>query len=201
MTAAGYAPLVSSLRRLLQTPAVPRSRNACELCGVTLAEPHAHAVDIRTRRLLCTCGVCAGAGRFRRVPTRYVHMPSMTMTAAQWEALAIPVDLAFFFFNSELGRTIAFYPGPAGVAESQLPLQAWSAVAASNPWVGTVEPDVEAVLVRKAGDQYVCGIVPIAACYELAGRIRSSWSGWGGGEAVRGEIERFFADIRARSAR
>ena len=30
-------------------------------------------------------------------------------------ALVIPVGLAFFFGNSQLGRTVAFYPGPAGV--------------------------------------------------------------------------------------
>lgn len=201
MSDAGYAPLVSSLRRLLHAPAVSRPGEACELCGVALTEPHPHVVDVRTRRLLCTCGLCAGSGRFRAVPSRYLHLPGMRLSSAQWDILAIPVDLAFFFFNSGLGRMVAFYPGPAGVAESLLPLDALPALAPARDWIAALEPDVEALLVRKTGDQFECFIVPIDACYELAGRIRACWTGLGGGDAVRREIDGFFDAVRTKGQR
>ena len=60
----------------------------------------------------------------------------------------IPVGLVFFFSSSVLRRTVAFYPGPAGVAESELGLQAWSEVVAANPEFDVLADDVEALLVR-----------------------------------------------------
>ena len=36
--------------------------------------------------------------------------------------------MAFFFFNSSLGRMAAFYPSPAGATESLLPLATWEEI-------------------------------------------------------------------------
>ena len=41
-------------------------------------------------------------------------------------------------------------------------------------------------------------LVPIDDCYELVGLIRSSWRGFGGGEEVWTQIERFFGDLPTR---
>jgi hypothetical protein len=57
-------------------------------------------------------------------------------------------------------------------------------------------PDVEALLVRRTHEARDCFIVPIDACYELAGRIRRRWTGFGGGPDVRVEIDSFFAMLR-----
>jgi hypothetical protein len=199
MTAAAYAPLVATLRRLLTPPAHPGEQ--CELCGAVLAGGHAHIVDTRSRRLLCACGICATAGgRYRGVPARYVHLQSLKISPAQWDALGIPVDLAFFFFNSDLGRIVACYPGPAGAAESSLPLEAWPDLVDANPSIDAIVPDVEALLVRRIDQEYVGFVVPIDTCYELVGRIRKEWTGLGGGDTVRIEIDRFFAAILDRSA-
>lgn len=201
MTDAGFVPLVVTLRRLLTPPAGPRPGERCELCGAALSAKHGHIVDIRTRRLLCACGICGTpGGRYRAVPARYVHLPSMTISPAQWDALAIPVGLAFFFYNSDLGRTVACYPGPAGAAESLLPLEAWPALVEANPWIQALVPDVEALLVRRIDEDYMCFLVPVDACYELVGRIRTEWTGLGGGDRVRREIDRFFATMITRSA-
>lgn len=212
MSSATGAPLVATLRRLLHPPAA-HGLEKCELCAAALPDPHAHIVDTLTRRLLCACATCGtpddgpelqqGAGsaarRYRAVPRRYVHSVSMTLSEAEWQSLGIPVGLAFFFFNSGQGRTVACYPGPAGPTESLLPLDAWSALAVARPWIGTIAPDVEALLVRQAGDGHRCFIVPIDACYELVGRIRAHWSGLGGGDRVLTEIEDFFAALVAQS--
>jgi hypothetical protein len=121
----------------------------------------------------------------------------------QWQALQIPVSIAFFMINGAIGRTIAFYPSPAGATESALPLTAWREVETANPWLRIMAADVEALLVRQIHDNgrdaYDGFIVPIDACYDLVGRIRLHWTGFAGGDAVRNEIDRFFSDVAGRS--
>jgi hypothetical protein len=181
-------------------------RGVCERCGERLPEPHRHHVDLATRRLSCSCRACwllspANHGTYLAVPDRYLAGPNLRLTDAQWEALQVPVDIAFFMVNSVIGRVIAFYPSPAGATESALPLGAWRDVEQSNPWVDSVAPDVEALLVRRTGGGgHDWFIVPIDACYALVGRMRLHWSGFDGGDAVRTDIDRFFAEVVARSA-
>ena len=182
----------------------------CELCGVSIDEPHSHFVDLVTRRVACSCRACwllrrsdTTPGSMRAVPDRYVGGPALRVTSAQWDALQLPVATAFFMFNSAAGRTIAFYPSPAGATESALTLAAWRDIERSNEWLRTAMPDVEAILLRQHGremDRYDAFIVPIDACYDLVGRIRMNWSGFDGGDLVRAEIDRFFREVAARSA-
>jgi hypothetical protein len=168
----------------------------CELCAAALPEAHAHLIDVETRRLLCACAICSVVGgKFRLLPSRYIHHASMTLAPADWDPLGIPVGLVYFVVNSHLGRTVACYPGPAGATESVLPLETWPALVTRHTWVRRLAPDVEALLVRRSGDEYRCFIAPLDACYELVGRIRQAWAGFGGGDAVEREIDRFFADV------
>ncbi len=112
-------------------------------------------MNVAARQLMCVCRGCyllftdaAAALRYRAVPDRYLSFPpDFTLGRARWEALQIPVGFAFFFRNSGLDRTVAFYPGPAGATESELDMAAWSAVA-GDPRVGLLADDVEALLVR-----------------------------------------------------
>jgi hypothetical protein len=182
----------------------------CERCGEPVPESHNHHVDVATRRLSCSCRACwllsgaTGPASVRAVPERYVQGPALQFQSAQWEALQIPVSIAFFMINSSIGRTVAFYPSPAGATESALPLTTWHDVERTNPWVRSLVPDVEALLVRKgrdADDDGVAFIVPIDACYDLVGRIRRRWNGFSGGAEVQSEMDRFFMDIAARSHR
>jgi hypothetical protein len=174
----------------------PVRQAACELCAAALTDGHLHLVDVETRRLLCTCTMCSAVGgRYRVVPSRYLHLPSMGIAPAQWDALGIPVGLVFFVVDSHRGRTVACYPGPAGATESLLPLETWPSLVAAHPWMQDLAPDVEALLVRRIDHEYRCFIVPMDACYELVGRIRRTWTGFGGGNAVECEIDRFFAAV------
>lgn len=180
----------------------PARKDRCELCAIALSEEHAHLVDVESRRLLCACAMCSSVGgRYRLLPSRYVHRPSMTITPAEWEPLGVPVGLVFFVVDSHRGRTVACYPGPAGATESLLPLDAWPALVAQHPWLQRLAPDVEALLVRRTEDAYRCYIVPVDACYELVGRIRKAWAGFGGGDAVAREIDRFFAAVLQKADR
>jgi hypothetical protein len=205
-TAAGT---VDVLRRVLdrQRRTVPGER--CDMCATPIPDEHAHVVNVESRNLLCTCRACyllftsegAAQGKFRAVPDRHRYAPSFAFGEPQWDALEIPVRIAFFFFNSSLGRVVAFYPSPAGATESQLPLEAWQEVVQANPVLETLVPDVEALLVygRRDRSGFDCFLVPIDACYELTGVVRQRWRGFDGGAEAWQEIEAFFARLRAKS--
>jgi len=214
--AAADAPFLAKLKGLLEPRPrgnVANAANAanaeerCDLCGTPIPEEHGHLVNLETRALLCACRPCAllftrqgaGGGKFRTVPSRYLAARDLVLTEAQWDSLQIPVNIAFFFHNSALGRAAAFYPGPAGAAESLLSLDTWQEVVAANPLLADLEPDVEALLIRKRPTGLECYVVPIDACYELVGRLRLRWKGFEGGEEARRDIEDFFAGLRRRS--
>ena len=196
------SPLLGTLRKLLKPAHTVGASEQCELCCAPLPNAHGHLVDTRTRRLLCACAMCNTlGGRYRPVPTRYTRLSGTTITLADWDALAIPVDLAFFFFNSDLERIVACYPGPGGAAESLLPLEAWPALVERHPAIGALAADVEALLVRREDGEYAGYIVPIDACYELVGRIRGAWTGFGGGHGVSRAIDEFFAAVLAKTVK
>jgi hypothetical protein len=199
----------AKLKRFVEPQAKPQPRERCEFCGVDIGEQHSHAVNTETRSLLCVCRPCyllftregAARGRFKAVPERYLHAPGLILNDAQWNGLQIPVGIAFFFFNTALGRMVVFYPGPAGATESLLSLETWEELAGANPLLATLAADVEALLVRNVQRRggFECYIVPIDSCYELVGRIRRRWKGFDGGEEAWQEIDGFFADLRSRS--
>jgi hypothetical protein len=192
----------------------PSPGEKCELCGVNIGDDHSHVVKVESRSLLCTCRPCyllflpggASRGRYKAVPDRYLSLSS-ALSKAQWDALQIPVNVAFFFFNSGIDQVVAFYPGPAGATESLLSLDEWDQLRESNPVLSTLEPDVEAVLVRagpsgrerEAGDEPECYIVPIDACYELVGRLRMLWKGFDGGKEANQALDEFFAGVQGRA--
>jgi len=163
-------------------------------------------VDLSDRRLLCACRACAvlfdsraaGGGHLRLLPTRRRRLEDFVLDATRWERLRIPVDVAFFFRSTPAERVLAFYPSPAGPTESLLELEAWSELEADNPVLREMEPDVEALLVSRARDMREHWLVPIDDCYELVGLIRTRWRGFGGGEEVWTEIDRFFNDLPTR---
>ncbi len=184
--------------RGLDTSAAER----CELCSGEIAPDHPHLAEPARGRLLCVCRSCANLPgnredrRYRLVPEDAQRLDGFHLTDADWEALGIPIGLAFFFRSTPEGRVVAFYPGPAGAAESLLNLGAWSKIAAGNPVLSLFEPDVEALLVNRmkgARDHYR---MPIDKCYALVGLIRSRWHGVSGGEAVWKAIDSFFADLK-----
>ena len=131
----------------------------CEMCSEPIADEHQHVVNIGGRQLMCVCRGCyllftdsQAELRYRAVPDRYLAFPDFALDRRAWEALQIPVGLAFFFHNSVLDRTVAFYPGPAGACESELDLEAWTAISAAEPRVGLMADDDEALLVRVPDD-------------------------------------------------
>lgn len=199
-------PLASLRRVAANRPAVAVGER-CEMCATPIGDTHSHVVSLENRALMCACRACyllftdAEAHlRYRAVPERYLSFPDLTLDARAWEELQIPVGLAFLFRNSVQDRTVAFYPGPAGATESELPLDAWARVVAHSPELSVLRPDVEALLVRRTeGTSATCHLVPIDACYELVGRLRMLWRGFDGGSEAHAAMDEFFAHVQSRS--
>ncbi|MGW1780746.1 DUF5947 family protein [Streptomyces sp. NPDC002143] len=190
------------LRRfLIERPPRPER---CELCAAAVPDDHRHLVDTEKRALACACTACAllmeapgaAAGRFRAVPNRYLTDPSHRLDDGAWDALQIPVGVAFFFRNAALDRLVALYPSPAGATESELEPATWTEVLGGSRLAALLEPDVEALLLRRTEGRIECHLVPIDICYELVGRMRLLWQGFDGGAEARAALDAFFDDVR-----
>ena len=189
-----------------------RAAEHCELCSAELRDDHPHLVELASRQLVCACDACAllfdgkERSRYKRVSRRVLYLPNFAISDAQWESLIIPINLAFFFRSSLEGRTIAFYPSPAGAVESLLTLEAWNAIVAANPVLHRMQADVEALLVNRVGINRPNGpkpeyfIAPMDECYKLVGLIRANWKGLAGGAEVWEEIDRYFANLRDKAS-
>ncbi|MDR6979698.1 hypothetical protein J2X68_006435 [Streptomyces sp. 3330] len=193
------------LRRFLTER--PARAERCELCAVPVEADHRHLVDTEKRALVCACAACAllmeqpgaAAGRFRTVPARCLTDPAHGLDDTAWDALQIPVGVAFLFRNAALDRLVALYPSPAGATESELEPATWTAVLGGSRLAALLEPDVEALLLRRTDGRIECHLVPIDICYELVGRMRLLWQGFDGGAEARAALDAFFADVARRA--
>ena len=145
----------------------------------------------------------AGA-RFRRVPRRVRFLSNFRLTDAQWDGLFIPINMAFLFHSTPAGKVVALYPSPGGATESSLTLDTWGEIVEQNPVLGTMESDVEALLVKRLSRGDGSGspeyyLAPIDQCYKLVGLLRANWHGLSGGSQVWQVVDEFFKKLRERS--
>jgi hypothetical protein len=219
----------AGLRRFAGTILAAKAAAAeerCEMCGEGLGREHPHLIDLRQRSISCACRACAllfdrPGARHRAVPDRVRTDPGAPLTEADWTALQIPVSVAFFFTNSDLGRVVASYPSPAGVTECELDLAAWERLSQAHPLLRAPEDDVEAILVvagnspgavaplpASDGSGSASGadtgtvetfLVPIDVCYGLAGALRMDWHGFDGGPEARRALAGILDGLRQRA--
>ncbi len=194
--------MTATLRRFMQ----PReTEERCDLCGAAIFAEHRHLADPKARKVVCACTACSllfsgqTGARFRRVPEEVRLLRDVSLTDTQWQRLAIPIDLAFFYRSSVDDRVLAFYPSPAGATESLLPLEAWNDIVAANPALETMEADVQALLVNRIANPPELFLVPIDRCYELVGLIRANWRGFSGGAEVWRSIGHYFDRLKERA--
>lgn len=174
----------------------------CDLCGVGVAENHQHLLNPAARKLVCACDACAvlffqtGETKLKRVPRRISALKNFNLTDAQWDALLIPIGLAFFVDSTAEQRVVVQYPSPAGPTESLLSLDVWAEIVLENPVLERLLPDVEALLINRLGVDPEYYIVPIDKAYELVGLIRANWRGFSGCDEVWQKIREFFNRIQ-----
>jgi hypothetical protein len=189
---------VAHLRQFVrQTPDV-----RCELCALPILPDHPHLFEVSKRQLYCCCRACAllfgsqQGAHYRPVPRDSRYLEGFRMTDLQWDALAIPIDIAFFFHDSDAKRVVAMYPGPAGGTQSALDLSAWDGLVTDNPVLTQLQPDVEALLVNRTEGAREYYRVPIDQCYALTGLIRARWRGLSGGAQAWEAIRGFFTALK-----
>lgn len=187
----------------------------CEFCAAEIGADHSHVADIDRSSLMCACRACyllfthaqAGLarptgvrGRYRAVPDRYLTDPDHPVSDSEWDRLEIPVGLAFFLRRSAQDTVSGFYPSPAGATECRLDLRVWEELTQAHPVISAAQPDVEAVLITRDAAVIDCFVVPIDACYELAGLMRLHWRGFDGGSEARAHLTHFLDDVRTRAS-
>lgn len=202
MTGEPANPLLALRQFARRRAAAPQQ---CEMCGAEIGGRHEHLVEPAERKLLCVCQGCAilfsddGRTKFRRVPRDVDALPGFEIDDAVWNALAIPIGLAFFFHSSAAGKVMAIYPSPAGATESLLDLKAWDDLARDNALLAGMKEDTQALLVNRLGQAREYYRVPIDVCYELVGLVRIHWKGLSGGAAMEEALAEFFEHLAQRA--
>jgi hypothetical protein len=197
---------LQSLAQRRSPPPAP-AQEQCELCAEPIAPEHRHLLDLESRRLLCACRACtilfdrsgAGGRHYRLVPDRVGLLEDVDLDDALWQALDIPVEMAFFFHSSAADRVVAFYPSPMGATESLLDLAAWQELVDANPVLADLDPDVETFFVNRANGAREHWLLPVDRAYGVVGLVRTHWRGFGGGAELWDELARFFDGLRARA--
>jgi hypothetical protein len=115
-----------------------------------------------------------------------------------WSSFQIPIGLAFLMRSSVSGGSCPL-PEPVGATESELDLAAWDALCEANPILDQMEPDAEALIVNRTGEEHQYAIVPVDQCYRMVGLIKSRWEGITGGRGVEEAVGEFFERVRARA--
>ena len=177
----------------------------CDLCSLEVAPEHAHLIEPKSRQISCACQACAilfsdqADGKFKRIPREAKFLPDFQMSDLEWNALMLPIQLAFFFKSTPEERVIALYPSPAGAMESLLQLEAWEEIESENVILQNMQPDIEALFVNRVGENRDYFLAPIDKCFELVGTIRLKWTGLSGGTEAWADIGKFFENLKANS--
>jgi hypothetical protein len=183
-------------------PRVP-PQERCDLCHTTIPDDHRHLIHLEERRIVCACEACwalhSGDAVYRPTGMRTVWLEHFSCDAETWGLFQIPIGLAFFMRSSQTGGVVAFYPSPAGATESELSLDAWDQLVASNPVLAELDPDAEALVVNRLVEPHQHVIAPIDDCYALVGLIKSRWEGISGGSALEEAVPAFFESMRNRA--
>ena len=175
-----------------------RSAPSTTICST----PPSGASPAPAGRARC-CSARRPGTKYKRVPRDVTALDGLTISDAQWEALRLPIDLAFFYHSTPQARVVACYPSPAGATESLLELETWQELRRG----ASGAPRAAA---RRSGAAGEPGAPRRGAPRPAIWCRSTSASGWSAssacigrdspaGAAVWEEIDRFFADLGQRA--
>jgi hypothetical protein len=151
-------------------------------------------------RVLCACDACAtlfgedALGRYRAVPRDVRALPEVNLTEGDWQALGVPIRLAFFVRDDEQsagGRAV--YPSAAGPVTTSLGPEAFALLESKGARISELLPRVETLLVQAGSSGVRVYRAPLDVAYRLVGLLRSGPS--------TGAVERFFGELDERCRR
>jgi hypothetical protein len=134
--------------------------------------------DANARALACACSACAilfsgGAQtRYTRLRAAAERLAEVELGRADLEALGVPVTLVCFCPSVLHGRVFAMYPNAAGAIETEVAMQDWLALVASQPALAAVKADRDALLVDARGACAQCFCLSMDVCQRLLGLLR-----------------------------
>lgn len=193
----------ASLRQFVRVRSNGETR--CELCGAGIAPEHSHLLEAKSRKVMCSCRACAilfsshAAANYYRIPSTTRFLADFNLEDAEWDSLAIPINMAFFCLHNDSNVPAAYYPSPAGATQSLLPMDAWTNIVDRNPVLHKLEPEVECLLINRVTKPHEYYVTPIDECYRVVGLIRSKWHGFSGGSEMWKAIGVFFTSLKARA--
>ncbi len=179
---------------------------ACELCAESIATEHEHLLEPGARRVLGACETCARlflreeqrpSARYLRVERRAARLSEVEIDDDIWAELGVPVGLGFFTSRRPSAEVVATFPGRSGIIEAFVPLKAWSELERRFPVLRRMQPDVEALLVRRSSRHRDYFLVSIDHGYELGGLLRGSEAPLSSPEL--GTVQRFFERLDERT--
>ena len=134
------------------------------------------------RRIICTCESClamrAGDRELRPTGTRIVWLDDFDLPDEIWASFWIPIGLAFFIDSTRDRRLDGALPEPRRRDRVGARARHLGAAADAEPGAdGTLEADVEALIVNRMTEPHEHVIAPIDECYRLVGMIKVELGG------------------------
>ncbi len=162
------------------------------------AETASHKIICSKLSMRARVALRRRCGRLNKlIPRRDARsLPNFHLTDAQWEDLALPIDLAFLVYSTPAKKMMAFhfrsFCRRDRIASARCP--PGISLVADNPALDPhASPTSESSLVNRVGERRLYYLAPIDVCFELVGLMRTHWRGLSGGEEVWREIDAFFA--------
>jgi hypothetical protein len=175
----------------------------CDLCGHELARGHRRLIDLATNLVLAACAGCEHSVvpdgrkslRYQVVSDRYVRLPRGVIKSGRWDALRIPVALAFLVHRSLHDEYVAYYPSPNGPLVEELTRDQWADMMGGEHLLESLQSDVEALLVDARGVTPAGYIVPITTYFDFDRRLGDDWRGYDGGLQAAGVVDAFVMSL------
>jgi hypothetical protein len=190
--------LLSKLKSIKQA-SVHREEEKCDFCGKSVSK-HRNMIKVSEMRFMRACEMCSFIqsvrGDYKLIPTQIKFLKDFYISEELRMEFIIPVNIAFFVFNSSRNSIVASYPAPSGAIELNLKMETWKKLETINSTIKDLKSDIEALLVNRLEMPVQYYIAPINLCYKLVEIIKTTQKGVFGGKQTEYAIQNFFRELK-----